>query len=136
MQQLSVTGLIADEDSCCAFSSSLLVTGPIDRTLQVYNSADFTELPFSPLTRHGYGVHRCCFSSCGSYLLSCSTDGSTMVWEALRQVSFSQPWRTLAAVRSESAHWRRTPASCWREPVMAPWPSGTSLPRHSAGVLQ
>ncbi|MEQ2253592.1 WD repeat, SAM and U-box domain-containing protein 1 [Ilyodon furcidens] len=72
----------SDEVSCCAFSSSLLVTGSIDKTLQVYNSADFTELPFSPLTGHGYGVHRSCFSSCGSYLLSCSTDVSTMVWSS------------------------------------------------------
>ncbi|XP_016524203.1 WD repeat, SAM and U-box domain-containing protein 1 isoform X3 [Poecilia formosa] len=71
-----------DEISCCAFSQSALVTGSADKTLRVYSTADFKELPFSPLTGHGYGVHRCCFSSCGSYLLSCSTDGSIIVWSS------------------------------------------------------
>ncbi|XP_039674924.1 WD repeat, SAM and U-box domain-containing protein 1-like isoform X1 [Perca fluviatilis] len=69
-----------DEVSCCAFSPSLLATCSGDKTLRVYNTADFSELPFSPLSGHDYGVHCCCFSSCGSYLLSCSTDGSTIVW--------------------------------------------------------
>uniref|UniRef100_A0A3B3XEB7 WD repeat, SAM and U-box domain-containing protein 1 n=1 Tax=Poecilia mexicana TaxID=48701 RepID=A0A3B3XEB7_9TELE len=71
-----------DEISCCAFSQSALVTGSADKTLRVYSTADFKEFPFSPLTGHGYGVHRCCFSSCGSYLLSCSTDGSIIVWSS------------------------------------------------------
>ncbi|KAM7380596.1 hypothetical protein PAMP_003879 [Pampus punctatissimus] len=72
-----------DEVSCCAFSPSLLATGSGDKSLRVYNTADFSELPFSPLSAHGYGVHCCCFSSCGSYLLSCSTDGSTIVWSSV-----------------------------------------------------
>ncbi|XP_037542346.1 WD repeat, SAM and U-box domain-containing protein 1-like [Nematolebias whitei] len=69
-----------DEVSCCAFSPSLLVTGSGDKTLRVYNTADFSELPYSPLTGHGYRVHCCCFSSCGGFLLSCSTDGSVLLW--------------------------------------------------------
>lgn len=69
-----------DEVSCCAFSPSLLATSSGDKTLRVYNTADFSELPFSPLSGHGYGVHCCRFSSCGRYLLSCSTDGSAIVW--------------------------------------------------------
>ncbi|XP_075335864.1 WD repeat, SAM and U-box domain-containing protein 1 [Odontesthes bonariensis] len=71
-----------DEVSCCAFSPALLVSGSVDKTLRVYDTADFSELPFSPLTGHGYGVHSCCFSLCGSYLLSCSTDGSTRAWSS------------------------------------------------------
>ncbi|XP_040058503.2 WD repeat, SAM and U-box domain-containing protein 1 isoform X3 [Gasterosteus aculeatus] len=72
----------ADEVSCCSFSPSLLATCSGDKTLRVYNTADFSELPFSPLSGHGYGVHCCCFSSCGRHLLSCSTDGSAIVWHA------------------------------------------------------
>lgn len=71
-----------DEISCCAFSPSALATGSADKTLRVYSTADFKEFPFSPLTGHDYGVHRCCFSFCGSYLLSCSTDGSVIVWSS------------------------------------------------------
>lgn len=69
-----------DEITCCAFSASLLATCSGDKTLRVYNTTDFSEVSFSPLSGHGYGVHCCCFSPCGSFLLSCSTDGSIMVW--------------------------------------------------------
>lgn len=72
----------ADEVSCCAFSPSLLATSSGDKTIRLYSKADFSELPFSPLSGHGYGIHCCCFSRCGSYLLSCSTDGSVMVWSS------------------------------------------------------
>ncbi|TMS06716.1 WD repeat, SAM and U-box domain-containing protein 1 [Larimichthys crocea] len=71
-----------DEVSCCAFSPSLLATSSGDKTLRVYSAADFSELPFSPLSGHGYGVHCCRFSSCGGFLLSCSTDGSVIVWSS------------------------------------------------------
>ncbi|KAG7227522.1 hypothetical protein INR49_005337, partial [Caranx melampygus] len=71
-----------DELSCCAFSPSLLATSSADKTLRVYDTADFSELPYSPLSGHGYGVHCCCFSSCGGFLLSCSTDGSVIVWSS------------------------------------------------------
>ncbi|XP_068184542.1 WD repeat, SAM and U-box domain-containing protein 1-like isoform X2 [Antennarius striatus] len=71
-----------DEVSCCSFSPSLLATSSGDKTIRVYSASDFTELPFSPLTGHGYGVHGCCFSSCGSVLLSCSTDGCAILWSS------------------------------------------------------
>lgn len=72
----------ADEVACCAFSPSLLATSSGDKTIRVYSTVDFSELPYSPLGGHGYGVHCCCFSSCGSHLVSCSTDGSVMVRSA------------------------------------------------------
>lgn len=71
-----------DEISCCAFSASLLATCSADKTLRVYSTRDFSELRCSPLSGHAYGVHCCCFSSCGSYLISCSTDGSAVVWRS------------------------------------------------------
>lgn len=69
-----------DDVNCCAFSSSLLATCSTDKTVRVYSTRDFSELPFSPLSGHGYGVHCCCFSPCGQYLASCSTDATTVVW--------------------------------------------------------
>lgn len=69
-----------DDINWCAFSSSLLATCSTDKTIRVYNTSDFSELPFSPLTGHGYGIHCCCFSACGRFLTSCSTDATTLVW--------------------------------------------------------
>ncbi|XP_073726910.1 WD repeat, SAM and U-box domain-containing protein 1 [Misgurnus anguillicaudatus] len=69
-----------DDVNCCAFSSTLLATCSGDKTICVYSTRDFSELPFSPLSGHGYGVHCCCFSPCGQYLASCSTDATTVLW--------------------------------------------------------
>lgn len=71
-----------DEVSCCAFSAARLATSSGDKTIRVYDAADLSELPFSPLSGHGYGVHCCCFSACGAHLLSCSTDGLVLVWSS------------------------------------------------------
>uniref|UniRef100_A0A3Q3EJZ0 WD repeat, SAM and U-box domain-containing protein 1 n=1 Tax=Labrus bergylta TaxID=56723 RepID=A0A3Q3EJZ0_9LABR len=96
--------------SCCAFSPSLLATSSGDKTLRVYNTADFSELPFSPLSGHGYGVHCCCFSSCGSHLFSCSTDGSVIVWSSETgevSAALHHPGRSplrVCAVAPDSSH--------------------------------
>ncbi|CAL8404644.1 unnamed protein product [Boreogadus saida] len=70
-----------DDVNWCALSATHLSTCSGDKTLRVYSTAqDFSELPYSPLTGHGYGVHCCCFSPCGQFLASCSTDATTVVW--------------------------------------------------------
>uniref|UniRef100_A0A8B9PWF4 WD repeat, SAM and U-box domain-containing protein 1 n=1 Tax=Apteryx owenii TaxID=8824 RepID=A0A8B9PWF4_APTOW len=70
-----------DDINCCAFSSSCLATCSLDKTVRLYSLNDFTELPYSPLKGHTYAVHCCCFSPSGHALASCSTDGTTMVWD-------------------------------------------------------
>uniref|UniRef100_A0A3B4X6I5 WD repeat, SAM and U-box domain-containing protein 1 n=1 Tax=Seriola lalandi dorsalis TaxID=1841481 RepID=A0A3B4X6I5_SERLL len=69
-----------DDVNWCAFSAKLLATCSGDKTLRIYNTSDFSELSFSPLSGHGYSVHCCCFSPCGQFLVSCSTDATTVVW--------------------------------------------------------
>ncbi|NXY69457.1 WSDU1 protein, partial [Glareola pratincola] len=72
----------SDDVNYCAFSSSCLATCSLDKTIRVYSLNNFTELPYSPLKGHTYAVHCCCFSPSGHVLASCSTDGTTMVWDA------------------------------------------------------
>uniref|UniRef100_A0AC11DNE5 WD repeat, sterile alpha motif and U-box domain containing 1 n=1 Tax=Ovis aries TaxID=9940 RepID=A0AC11DNE5_SHEEP len=70
-----------DDVNCCAFSSSLLATCSLDKTIRLYSLSDFTEVPYSPLKFHTYAVHCCCFSPSGHILASCSTDGTTVLWD-------------------------------------------------------
>ncbi|XP_078142077.1 WD repeat, SAM and U-box domain-containing protein 1 isoform X2 [Centroberyx gerrardi] len=87
----------SDEVTCCAFSPTLLATCSGDKTIRLYDSSDFSELPFSPLSGHGYAIHCCCFSSCGSYLVTCSTDGATIIWSAATgevQATLQHPGRS------------------------------------------
>ncbi|NXY87717.1 WSDU1 protein, partial [Alcedo cyanopectus] len=72
----------SDDVNCCAFSASRLATCSLDKTVRVYSLSDFSELPYSPLRGHTYAVHCCCFSPSGHALASCSTDGTTVVWDA------------------------------------------------------
>ncbi|XP_029980330.1 WD repeat, SAM and U-box domain-containing protein 1 isoform X1 [Sphaeramia orbicularis] len=99
-----------DEVSCCAFSSALLASCSGDKTLRVYHTSDLSELPFSPLSSHGYRVHCCCFSSCGRFLVSCSTDGSAIVWNSdtgERSAALQHPSRSplrVCALAHDCAH--------------------------------
>ncbi|KAJ4947916.1 hypothetical protein JOQ06_009945 [Pogonophryne albipinna] len=99
-----------DDVNWCAFSGKLFATCSGDKTLRIYNTHDFSELPFSPLTGHGYTVHCCCFTSCGQFLASCSTDATTLVWsmstgeiEAVLEHPGRSPVR-ICALSPDSAH--------------------------------
>ncbi|XP_034051340.1 WD repeat, SAM and U-box domain-containing protein 1 [Thalassophryne amazonica] len=99
-----------DDVNWCAFSAKLLATCSGDKTLRIYNTRNFSELPFSPLTGHGYSVHCCCFSACGEFLISCSTDATTVVWsmvtgeiEAILEHPGRSPVR-ICALSPNSAH--------------------------------
>ncbi|XP_065527243.1 WD repeat, SAM and U-box domain-containing protein 1 isoform X3 [Lathamus discolor] len=85
-----------DDINYCAFSSSCLATCSLDKTIRVYSLNNFTELPYSPLKGHTYAVHCCCFSPSGHILASCSTDGTTMIWD-------TQDGRMLAVLEQPSS---------------------------------
>uniref|UniRef100_A0A8C9ZWM4 WD repeat, SAM and U-box domain-containing protein 1 n=1 Tax=Sander lucioperca TaxID=283035 RepID=A0A8C9ZWM4_SANLU len=99
-----------DDVNWCAFSGKLFATCSGDKTLRIYNTCDFSELPFSPLSGHGYGVHCCCFSTCGQFLISCSTDATTMVWSTVTgeiEAVLEHPGRSpvrICALSPDSAH--------------------------------
>ncbi|KAI1899207.1 hypothetical protein AGOR_G00059390 [Albula goreensis] len=99
-----------DDVNWCALSRNLLATCSTDKTVRIFSIFDFSELPFSPLIGHGYGVHCCCFSACGQYLASCSTDGCTIIWSmgtGERVAVFAHPGRCpvrVCAFSSDSAY--------------------------------
>ncbi|MED6240056.1 WD repeat, SAM and U-box domain-containing protein 1 [Ataeniobius toweri] len=99
-----------DDVNWCSFSARLLATCSGDKTLRIYDAHDFSELPFSPLTGHGYSVHCCCFSPCGQFLASCSTDASTLVWSMVTgdiEAVLEHPGRSpvrICALSPDSAH--------------------------------
>ena len=66
--------------NCVSFSSNTLATCSGDKTVRLWSLDTFAELPPSPLCDHTYIVHCCVFSSFGSYLATCSTDGKVILW--------------------------------------------------------
>ncbi|KAL4636217.1 WD repeat, SAM and U-box domain-containing protein 1 isoform X2 [Arapaima gigas] len=125
-----------DDVNWCAFSASLLATCSTDKSVRVYSVRDFSELPFSPLTGHGYGVHCCCFSACGRYLASCSTDASTVVWDTDSgdiAAAFEHPGRSpvrVCAFSPDSAHL----VSGGSDGTLALWDFGSKTLRRTRAV--
>ncbi|XP_073769394.1 WD repeat, SAM and U-box domain-containing protein 1-like [Danio rerio] len=69
----------SDDINCCALSDRFLASSSGDKSVRVYSCADFSVLLFSPLRANTYGVHCCCFSFCGRFLASCSTDARIII---------------------------------------------------------
>ncbi|CAJ1049509.1 WD repeat%2C SAM and U-box domain-containing protein 1 isoform X2 [Xyrichtys novacula] len=99
-----------DDVNWCAFSGNLLATCSGDKTLRVYSTSDFSELAFSPLSGHGYSVHCCCFSACGQFLASCSTDATVVIWSMVSgeiEAVLEHPGRSpvrICALSPDSVH--------------------------------
>ncbi|RUS71943.1 hypothetical protein EGW08_020286 [Elysia chlorotica] len=63
-----------------AYSHNILATCSADKTVRLWSTKDYSELPFSPLTGHSFMIHACDFSPDGSTLSTCSTDGTLRLW--------------------------------------------------------
>jgi len=64
------------EVNCCSFSTLLFATCSGDKSLQVYNLDDFTEVDYSPIKIFKYGVNNIRFNKSGHLLLTSNTEGS------------------------------------------------------------
>lgn len=64
-----------------AYTQGKLATISGDKTVRLWNTEDYSELPCSPLLGHTYIIHFCTFSAFGSMLATCSTDGTMKLWD-------------------------------------------------------
>ncbi len=112
-----------DDVNCLVLSDRFLASCSGDKTVRVYSCEDFRELRFSPLRAHAYGVHCCCFSSCGRYLASCSTDARTILGARARAQPWPR-WSTRRALPFESARSPLTRALCCPARATGLWRSG------------
>jgi len=67
------------EVNCCSFSPSVFATCSGDKSLQVYNLDDFTEVSYSPIKFFKYGVNNIRFNKTGDLLVTSNTEGSSHV---------------------------------------------------------
>lgn len=71
----------SDVNSVAFSPDGTLATASGDKTVRLWDTADFSELTASPLVGHSYYVHCCTFSPFGTILATCSTDGKLILWD-------------------------------------------------------
>ncbi|XP_053295120.1 WD repeat, SAM and U-box domain-containing protein 1 [Pleuronectes platessa] len=82
-------------------TDDLLATCSADKTLSVYDTADFSELPGSPVSGHGYGVY---YGSCVEFrLASCGQDSQLKIWIVSQREGAAWVMKRLHTVTSHSA---------------------------------
>ncbi|XP_037089235.1 WD repeat, SAM and U-box domain-containing protein 1-like [Pollicipes pollicipes] len=90
---LVLSGHTNDVNSCDYSADGLLVTSASDKTVRVWlrqpATDEFVEVAYSPLTYHTYSVHCVRFAPRGGSFISCSTDGTAVVWNAKTGVTMS-----------------------------------------------
>ncbi|XP_052804342.1 WD repeat, SAM and U-box domain-containing protein 1-like [Mya arenaria] len=77
----TISSHTSDVNGVCFSKSGKLATCSADKTVRVWDTEDYSELPCSPLCGHTYYVHCCTFSPFGTQLASCSTDGKVIIWD-------------------------------------------------------
>lgn len=79
--QHTISSHTSDVNGVCFSKDKKLATCSGDKTVRLWNTDDYSELPCSPLCGHAYYVHCCTFSPFGTLLASCSTDGKVILWD-------------------------------------------------------
>lgn len=77
-----LVGHTSDVTSCDCFGD-LLASCSGDKSIKLWlqdSKGIFSEVEFSPLVEHTYGVNCVRFSPFGTLLASCSTDGKVILW--------------------------------------------------------
>ena len=77
-----ITSHTSDVNGVCFSKDRKLATCSADKTVRLWETSEFSELPCSPLCGHTYYIHCCTFSPFGTLLATCSTDGKVIVWDA------------------------------------------------------
>lgn len=78
----TISSHTSDVNGVCFSKAKILATCSGDKTVRLWDTDDYSELPSSPLCAHVYYVHCCTFSPFGTLLASCSTDGKVIIWDA------------------------------------------------------
>ena len=76
----TISAHTSDVNGVCFSKDRKLATCSGDKTVRLWDTSEFAELPSSPLCGHTYYVHSCVFSPFGTQLATCSTDGKVIVW--------------------------------------------------------
>lgn len=76
----TITTHTADVTSV-SFTQGKLASASADKTVRLWSTEDFSELPCSPLLGHSFNIHTCRFSPFGTVLATCSTDGRLILWD-------------------------------------------------------
>lgn len=85
----------SDVNSVAFSPDGTLATASGDKTVRLWDTADFSELTASPLVGHSYYVHCCTFSPFGTILATCSTDGKLILWDVKSGSKVCEHWHMI-----------------------------------------
>ncbi|XP_055338095.1 WD repeat, SAM and U-box domain-containing protein 1-like [Paramacrobiotus metropolitanus] len=92
------------------WTGNMVASGSADKTIRIWRinqkdeqNIELHEVPFSPIADHIYHVQCLHFSSFGTFLVECSSDGVIMVWNTTTGKKIGQvnlPSNTISAART------------------------------------